>query len=170
MPAVSGHPGRLAFRQAGVSCPDPASVLVEMRADGDRLHVTTELRMTEQGVMRLRHRVMHLRRLTEAWTTTATACQSTPSQGIVGGPDSYWQSFAYDTAGNRKTDTVHTPAGDTVRDYTNPQAGTPRPHSLTRRETRGGGAATDYTYDTAGNLASRTHAAGTDTPPPVSDR
>ncbi|MEV6299121.1 RHS repeat-associated core domain-containing protein [Actinoplanes sp. NPDC051861] len=100
-----------------------------------------------------------LRRLTEAWSTTAATCQSTPAQS---GPDAYWQSFTYDAVGNRKTDTVHTAAGDTVRDYVTGPAGGRQPHSLTRRETRGGGPSTDFGYDDAGNLVSRTRGGGTD--------
>ncbi|MFI5493609.1 RHS repeat-associated core domain-containing protein [Actinoplanes sp. NPDC051859] len=104
----------------------------------------------------------YLRRLTEAWTTTADTCQTGPTQTAVGGPDAYWQSFTYDLVGNRTTDTSHTPAGDTIRDYNSPAAGTAQPHTLTRRQTRGG-PATNYTYDPAGNLATRTAPAGTDT-------
>ncbi|GGQ56289.1 RHS repeat-associated core domain-containing protein [Couchioplanes azureus] len=105
----------------------------------------------------------YLRRLTEAWTTTAATCQSSPSQAAVGGPDPYWQSFTYDLVGNRKTDTSHTPAGATIRDYTTPAPGSAQPHTLTRRETRGGGPATSYTYDPSGYLKTRTAPAGTDT-------
>ncbi|MFC3386354.1 polymorphic toxin-type HINT domain-containing protein [Couchioplanes azureus] len=105
----------------------------------------------------------YLRRLTEAWTTTAATCQTSPTQAAVSGPDAYWQSFTYDLVGNRKTDTRHSPAGDTIRDYTTPAAGAAQPHTLTRRETRGGGPATSYTYDPGGYLKTRTTTAGTDT-------
>ncbi len=105
----------------------------------------------------------HLRRLTEAWTTTATQCQSAPTQAAVQGPDPYCHSYTYDKTGNRLTDTVHQPTGDTTRDYTTPAAGTSQPHTLTRRATRGGGPAVDYTYDTAGNLLTRTGAGLNDT-------
>ncbi|MFI7376214.1 RHS repeat-associated core domain-containing protein [Actinoplanes sp. NPDC049668] len=105
----------------------------------------------------------YLRRLTEAWTTTAGTCQADPSQAAVAGPDPYWQSFTYDVMGNRTTDTTHTATGDTIRDYATPAAGGAQPHALTRRDTRGGGPTTSYTYDPAGNLKTRTAAAGTDT-------
>jgi RHS repeat-associated protein len=105
----------------------------------------------------------YLRRLTEAWTTTATACQTTPAQTSVGGPDPYWHSYTYDAVGNRRTGTIHTAAGDTVHDYLTPAAGQNQPHTLTRKETRGGGPATDYTYDLAGNLKTRTTGTSTDT-------
>jgi RHS repeat-associated protein len=109
----------------------------------------------------------YLRRLTEAWTTTTTACQATPNQAAVGGPDPYWHSYTYDAVGNRVTDTVHTAGGDTVRDYTTPAAGQTQPHTLTRRQTRGGPTSTSpdtaYTYDLAGNLTGRTTTATTGT-------
>jgi hypothetical protein len=62
----------------------------------------------------------YLRRLVDAWTTTASTCQTDPSQAAVGGLDSCWQSFTYDVMGNRKTDTSHTASGDTIRDYVPP--------------------------------------------------
>jgi hypothetical protein len=91
----------------------------------------------------------YLRRLTEAWTTTAATCPTTPTQAAVDGPDPYWQSFTYDLVGNRTTDTTHAATGDTIRDYTTPAAQTAQPHTLTRRATRGG-PATNYTYDKTG--------------------
>jgi RHS repeat-associated protein len=97
----------------------------------------------------------YLRRLTEAWTTTATACQAAATQDNTG-PAPYWNSYTYDATGNRLTDTTHHAGGDTVRDYTTPAAGQARPHTLTKRATRGGGPTTDYTHDSAGNLATRT--------------
>ncbi len=58
-PGIAGHPARLAFRQTGVSRPDPGSVVVELRSDGDRLHLVIEIELTPQGVLRIRHRVTH---------------------------------------------------------------------------------------------------------------
>ncbi|WP_157640956.1 polymorphic toxin-type HINT domain-containing protein [Longispora albida] len=100
-----------------------------------------------------------LRRMTEAWTTAATACQSAPSQGIVGGVEPYWTSYTFDKAGGRKTETKHSSGGDTVRTYTTPAALTAKPHSLTKVDTKiGAGAASvtdQFTYDAAGNT--KTH-------------
>src|SRR5205814_4295443 len=45
-----------------------------------------------------------LARLTEAWTTTATTCQASPTQAVVAGPDAYWTSYRYNTIGNRTSD------------------------------------------------------------------
>ena len=98
----------------------------------------------------------YLRRLTEAWTTTATTCQTTPSQTIVGGADPYWHSYTYDKTGNRTSDTRHTPEADTTRTYTYPSPGTARPHALTSITTNGGGPTTTYTYDNGGHQKTRT--------------
>lgn len=98
----------------------------------------------------------YLQRLTEAWTTTATTCQSTPSQAIIGGADSYWHSYTYDKTGNRTTDTRHTADGDTTRTYTSPAPGSSRPHALDTITTNGGGPTTTYTYDNGGYLKTRT--------------
>ncbi|WP_426633817.1 ricin-type beta-trefoil lectin domain protein [Planosporangium sp. 12N6] len=94
-----------------------------------------------------------LRQLTEAWTTTATSCQTTPSQAVVGGPDPYWTSYRYDTIGNRTTDTTHIATGDTTRSYTYPAAKTARPHAVTSVTATTG--TSSYTYDEAGNTKTR---------------
>ncbi|MEV0776889.1 polymorphic toxin-type HINT domain-containing protein [Streptomyces sp. NPDC050428] len=92
-----------------------------------------------------------LRRITEAWTNTGTTCAAAPSSSVVGGPDAYWTTYAYDAVGNRKTETEHTT--DTVRTYAAPDAGKHNLPSVTqtgtvpRTET--------YTYDAAGNTETR---------------
>ncbi len=58
-PGISGHPARLAFRQTAVAHDGPGSVVVELRSDGDLLHVVIEIELTPQGVLRLRHRLTH---------------------------------------------------------------------------------------------------------------
>ncbi|MFE9690577.1 FG-GAP-like repeat-containing protein [Micromonospora sp. NPDC005806] len=98
----------------------------------------------------------YLQRLTEAWTTTATTCQTTPSQNFVGGTDAYWHSYTYNKIGNRTTDTRHSGTGDTTRIYTYPPAGSPRPHALTDITSDGGEPANHYTYDNGGYLQTRT--------------
>ncbi|MEV4837864.1 RHS repeat-associated core domain-containing protein [Nonomuraea sp. NPDC049486] len=99
-----------------------------------------------------------LRRLTEAWTqATTSACDDTPAATTVGGPAPYWQTFAYDTAGNRISETRHGVAGqaDTVRAYTYSPAG--QGNRLTRIAQIGGaGSRTDtYAYDATGNTTAR---------------
>ncbi|MGI5186352.1 FG-GAP-like repeat-containing protein [Dactylosporangium sp. CA-152071] len=103
-----------------------------------------------------------LRELTEAWTTTAAACQPSPSAGVIGGPDSYWTSYRYATgtanynSGNRTQEIRHAIGGgtDTTRTYTYP--GTGKRHTLTNVVATGGTTGTDsYTYDNAGNTLTR---------------
>ncbi|MCX5128284.1 polymorphic toxin-type HINT domain-containing protein [Streptomyces sp. NBC_00347] len=115
-------------------------------------------------------------RLTEAWTDTGTTttkpgpsvpgiggCTNTaPSNGEIGGPAPYWQSFTYDVTGNRKTLTDHDPAGDAnktaVTTNTYPAPGAARPHtpiSTTRKMGDGGPVTTNLTYDKTGNTLTR---------------
>ncbi|MFG2552990.1 polymorphic toxin-type HINT domain-containing protein [Streptomyces sp. NPDC048581] len=96
------------------------------------------------------------RRLKSAWTTTAD-CATTPSTSNVGGPGKYWQSFTYDSAGNRKTVTDH--ASGATTSYTYKTADQTRPHALASTETKKDGtvtATTGFTYDKAGNTDTRT--------------
>ncbi|MEV6591637.1 polymorphic toxin-type HINT domain-containing protein [Streptomyces acidicola] len=97
------------------------------------------------------------RRLKAAWTATAD-CATAPAKANVGGPGKYWQSFTYDSAGNRKTATDHLTGAATA--YTYQTADQPRPHALASTETKkaDGSAAgrTSYTYDPSGNTDVRT--------------
>jgi len=97
-----------------------------------------------------------LRQLTQAWTTTATACQATPTQAVVGGPDAYWQTYTYDNAtGNRKKLVNHTATGDTTSTYTYPAANA-QPHTLSSVTLSGASTGTSsYGYDADGNTKSR---------------
>ncbi|WP_329062542.1 polymorphic toxin-type HINT domain-containing protein [Streptomyces sp. NBC_01429] len=103
----------------------------------------------------------YLGRLTEAWTQSTPACANTPQAGSSAGPAPYWQSFTYDQAGNRGTETQHSPAGDTSKDvkrtYTYPAAGKPFAHSLTSvATTSASDTITDaYEYDATGNTITR---------------
>ena len=95
-----------------------------------------------------------LQELTEAWSTTATTCQASPSQAVVGGPDPYWSSYTYTATGSRATDTRHAAGGDTLRTYLYPASG--QRHTLTSVSTTGASTGTDsYTYDLAGNTKTR---------------
>jgi RHS repeat-associated protein len=97
-----------------------------------------------------------LRQLTQAWTTAAGACQATPTQAVVGGPDPYWQSYTYDTAtGNRKNLVNHAATGDTTSTYTYPAANA-QPHTLSSVTLSGASTGTSgYGYDADGNTDSR---------------
>ncbi|MFH8558202.1 polymorphic toxin-type HINT domain-containing protein [Streptomyces celluloflavus] len=103
-----------------------------------------------------------LRRLTEAWTQNQKTCADAPAGNLIAGPAPYWQSYAYDAAGNRRTLTQHDPAGDAAKDtkstYTYPKPGTAQPHSLTAVDTTGptGTAQSTYGYDPTGNTIART--------------
>ncbi|WP_269285761.1 RHS repeat domain-containing protein [Streptomyces sp. H39-C1] len=98
-----------------------------------------------------------LRRITDAWTATASPCATSPSDVTVGGKDAYWTSYSYDPVGNRKTETQHKtasgPASDTTRTYTAPATGT---HNLPAVTQTGTGAHSEaYAYDEAGNTKTR---------------
>ncbi|MFD8690717.1 polymorphic toxin-type HINT domain-containing protein [Streptomyces sp. NPDC059651] len=103
----------------------------------------------------------YLGRLTEAWAQPVDTCAATPTANKTGGPAPYWQSYTYDKAGNRATQTQHDIAGDAAKDiketYSYPPPGAPQAHSLTSRTTvRPAGSSTDiYTYDSSGNTITR---------------
>ncbi len=102
----------------------------------------------------------NLRRLITAWTATDD-CAATPSASVLGGPAPYWQSYAYDIAGDRTSAVDHgaTPGtGDTTHTYAYPVPGSAGPaHGVTTMTTTGAsGTHQDaYTYDAAGNTKSR---------------
>lgn len=95
-----------------------------------------------------------LRRLTQAWTTTAATCQTTPTQATVAGTDAYWHSYAYDRVGRRTGQTLHSGDGDTTHTY---HYGGTQPHALVTVDKAGpGGTSTDtYSYDETGNTTAR---------------
>ncbi|CNG76713.1 Cell wall-associated polypeptide CWBP200 [Mycobacterium tuberculosis] len=100
----------------------------------------------------------HLQRLTQAWAQgTTDACATEPTDAVIGGPAPYWQTFTYDSAGNRTGETRHGIGGttDTVRTYTYAPAG--QGNSLTQvSQTGPTGQRTDtYAYDATGNTTKR---------------
>ncbi|MEU4743522.1 RHS repeat-associated core domain-containing protein [Actinosynnema sp. NPDC023658] len=101
----------------------------------------------------------YLRRLTAAWTPTSGNCTTTPSVTGLGGPAPYWTDWTYDTTGNRKKQTKHTTAGDTVTDLAYPDPGQPRPHAVTSTTTTkdpgGGETVATYGYNEAGSTVAR---------------
>ncbi|MFG2017260.1 RHS repeat-associated core domain-containing protein [Actinomadura geliboluensis] len=106
----------------------------------------------------------HLQRLTHAWTQgTTDVCATEPTASVLGGPAPYWQSFAYDKAGNRTGETRHGIGGttDTTRTYTYAPAG--QGNRLTQvTQTGPTGNRTDtYGYDDTGNTTQRTIGSGT---------
>jgi RHS repeat-associated protein len=110
----------------------------------------------------------YAQRLTEAWTATDD-CAATPTTGnssTVGGPISpYWQSWTYDAAGDRTSETDYNTAGDTADDtvttYNYPAAGssTDQPTTLSNTTATGPNAAAEtagYAYNPAGEEISST--------------
>jgi RHS repeat-associated protein len=103
----------------------------------------------------------YLRRLVQAWTPASGDCGPDPSAAALGGAAPYWHSWALDAVGNRLSETRTAPDGTkTTSVYTYGAAGTGQPHALRGVTTTGpGGTKTDgYSYDPAGNLATRTRA------------
>jgi RHS repeat-associated protein len=106
----------------------------------------------------------YLQRLADAWTPTDGNCDNSPSAAGLGGPAPYWQSWTFDTNGNRRTQTNHTTSGDTTTRYEHPDPGQPQPHALTATTNPTTGATTgSYTYDPAGNTLTRPGAHGQQT-------
>nr|WP_243088382.1 RHS repeat-associated core domain-containing protein [Streptomyces sp. 891-h] len=103
----------------------------------------------------------HLRQLTEAWTQATKTCADAPGKEKTGGVAPYWNSYTYDKAGNRLTETQHDTTGDTGKDvkrtYEYPEPGGPQPHTLTSVTRTGptGTAKESFTYDKAGNTTDR---------------
>lgn len=118
----------------------------------------------------------NLRRMTEAWTSSATpngatgtgaadsACASAPSISTVGGTAPYWHTYGYDTLGNRTSETSHGVNGSATatKTYTYGANGA-GPHQLTKvvsditaTDTTPAVTKQDtYTYDAAGNTETR---------------
>lgn len=97
-----------------------------------------------------------LRRLTSAWTPSSNNCATAPSQGALGGPAPYLNTYTYDASGNRKTETRATPTASTTSTYSYPAPGAVRPHGVTQVQTTGAVTKTDtYSYDSTGNQLSR---------------
>ena len=103
----------------------------------------------------------YLRRLSEAWTPANADCATAPTQSGLGGPAPYWQSFAYDKVGNRRTSTDRTITSSVTRTYNYPAPTAAQPHALSTVTT--GSTTTNYSYDPAGNTQTRPSANGTQT-------
>ncbi|MER5907448.1 polymorphic toxin-type HINT domain-containing protein [Streptomyces mirabilis] len=103
------------------------------------------------------------RRLTEAWTPSSNDCATARSASALGGPASYWTSWAYKSGGLRDTQTEHKTTGDTTTAYGYPTVnanGAGQPHTMTSL-TVNGGTAKSYTYDEQGNTTKRYDPTGT---------
>ena len=112
----------------------------------------------------------YAQRLSQAWTGT-DGCAATPTPGnspTVGGPQPYWQSWTYDAAGDRKTETDHDTTGATSNDttttysYPTPGSASDQPHTLTNTTATGPNAAQNtasYLYNADGATTSITSGA-----------
>jgi RHS repeat-associated protein len=100
----------------------------------------------------------HLQRLTEAWTPTG-GCTGAPDKTLLGGPAPYWTSYAYDSTGNRTSETQHgvgAVAADTTRTYHYPDPGQGQHRLSSVTQTGAAGSRTDsYDYDAAGDTTTR---------------
>ena len=109
----------------------------------------------------------YAQRLAQAWTATdsCTASPTPDNSATVGGPLPYWQSWSYDAAGDRATETDHDPRGVTTNDttttyhYPAPGSTTDQPHTLSSTTATGPQAVQDtasFGYDADGSTASIT--------------
>ncbi|WP_329562234.1 TreTu family toxin [Kitasatospora sp. NBC_01266] len=107
--------------------------------------------------------------------TNASGPAMTGSTPSVGGPSPYWQSYGYDSTGNRTQLVQHDVTGNTANDATTTQTfGTPGqlntgsggPHALlssTTSSQSGGTQKTTFQYDQLGNTTAITGTTGTTT-------
>ncbi len=103
----------------------------------------------------------YLRRLKEAWAQ-GTDCAAGPSVAVLGGAAPYWQSFAYNAAGDRTEEVNHrtTATGTDVKKVYKPFGVGKKPaHAVERTETTTSGATTTavdtFGYDLSGNTTKR---------------
>jgi RHS repeat-associated protein len=95
-------------------------------------------------------------RLTEAWSQASdSACTATGENAALGGPAMYHNTYSYDAAGNRATDSLLMAGhGGETRTYTYPTAGSAQSHAPVQVQSEDG-TNSFFTYDAAGNLLSR---------------
>ncbi|GLW89523.1 RHS repeat-associated core domain-containing protein [Actinokineospora globicatena] len=136
---------------AEVAAPMQADVTLAQDPAGNITSVTDET--VGQPVDRQCFEYDHLRRMTQAWTPTG-ACSAPKSTAGLGGPAPYWHEYAFDTSGNRATETRRAAASTTTRTYAYQVS---KPHTLDSvTTTTTSGSATDtFGYDAAGNTTAR---------------
>jgi RHS repeat-associated protein len=101
-----------------------------------------------------------LDQLTQAWSATA-ACSTAPGASNVGNTlgtgSAYWESWTFDSEGNRSGQTQYAIGAATTNTTTNYTYSSTQPNTLTSTSTTGGSTgSTSYSYDTAGNADKRT--------------
>jgi RHS repeat-associated protein len=113
-----------------------------------------------------------LARLTAAWTATDN-CATTPTSANhsmvgdnLGTASSYWTEWGLNDRDDRTSQIQHSVTGgtDTTTTYTYNGNGTNQPDTLTASGTTGGSTgSTSYSYDTAGNMVTRSAGQGNQT-------
>ena len=104
----------------------------------------------------------YVQRLTEAWTPASGNCADARSDGSLAGPAPYWQSYSYDSIGDRTSIIRHatsssgTDSTDSYQ-YASPAVGgTSLPNVVSAIVHSGSSTGTDnYSYDSAGNAVGR---------------
>jgi RHS repeat-associated protein len=82
-------------------------------------------------------------------------CKTTdPNLTDLAGPAPYWLDWTFDNAGNRKSETSHAAAGDTLRSYELPDK-THRVNSMTTTAPGQAATTTRYRFDLSGNMTCR---------------
>jgi len=111
-----------------------------------------------------------LDQLTTAWTAT-DSCATAPTTAshsqvanTLGNSSAYWESWTYDSIGNRLTQDQHATGTATKDTVTTDTYSTTQPSTLTSTATTGAStSSTSYAYDTAGNTKTRDTSAGDQT-------
>jgi RHS repeat-associated protein len=97
-----------------------------------------------------------LNRMTEAWTATDSCAADPVSAGnaTVGGPSPYWQSWTFDSVGDRLSQTDHAIPGSSpatvATTYNYGVAG--HAHAIASTQATGSAASTNYLYDQSGDM------------------
>ncbi|WP_051808740.1 RHS repeat domain-containing protein [Actinoplanes subtropicus] len=133
---------------------------------GNQLSVTDKQSETGSTVTDLQcFRYDGRARLTDAWTGSGACADQPAAAAVSNSAGSYWQSYSYDSIGDRTQLVDHSTTGgtDVTTGYTNGcSSGCNRsgaqPHSLTA--TTGGTDPTQLVYDVDGNLLTRTATSG----------
>jgi RHS repeat-associated protein len=102
----------------------------------------------------------YLQRLTQAWAQGTATCAAYAASATIGGPAGYKETYTYDAAGNRATDSHADSSASYSRTYTPPSTG----HRLPGLTQTGTGAHTEsYGYDASGDTTSRSLGSATQT-------
>ncbi|AEV87821.1 sugar-binding protein [Actinoplanes sp. SE50] len=162
------HTGRLTNQTVSRQTGTPATVH-STDYTYDPIGDITKLVETRQGSTATSetqcYRVDGFRRLRAAWTAT-DSCAAEPTStskatvgDALGASSAYWTTWTFNDLGDRTTQTQHAigSGNDTVTNFTYNGNAKNQPHTLTSTAATTGTTTvnTAYTYDTAGNMATR---------------